>query len=191
MSAFDANVTSAPNGGYRINIPTDTAVVMFGTVTANWKQSVRAAFQHDGTQPGESMNDVYYTFEGSGQGLMSIGPIALPSVVPARTPVLAEETEDQMRVPEPITGPDSTNDGTSVTIRPSNRPRHLTLKFEADRPGAQAGTVASKVTWKKNKVTNYAIYFTFYTEDGGDGDNHDSTFTVNMVLAKKPRVAGK
>lgn len=188
MAAFDTNVIAESGGGFKINIPQNTAVVMFGTVTAGWTQNVSASLQHDGNNPGDSWSDRYYQLEGSGQGFLTVTGVAMPKV--ASSPPVAEGGATNLAAQPPIPASMASQGEPLINIQPSRSPRHIGLSFRAERPTA-SGTqsVDSKVKWVKSKVTNYAIYFTFYAEDGGDGDNHDCTFTVSMLLAAKPNAA--
>lgn len=118
-------------------------------MSAGWEQSVHVGFKHDSNTPGAVMSDVYYTFEGSGSGLMTLGPIAMPMVTPP-PPTGGQNVSASPPVPPNNWAPDSSEERTNVTIQPSSQPRHLDLSFSAARPDKQGTkSVQSNVMWKK------------------------------------------
>lgn len=178
MSSVDINVTAVPHTNpatvsYELLVPENYGAVLYGSVTAGWTQRVIAKlYNGNHTDPNSLL--VGYTFEGSGNKLLPLysmeGPITFPSPGVALGGVLSFFSEDSKTY--------------TATIEPATQPRKLVLEFAAQRPGQSF--VDSKTQFKKNKIANYAINFTFYTEDGFDGDNHDTTFSVGFVATKKP-----
>ncbi|KIM30817.1 hypothetical protein M408DRAFT_271038 [Serendipita vermifera MAFF 305830] len=67
----------------------------------------------------------------------------------------------------------------SVAITPADKARKILLKFEAQIP--DRGLQPSKVQHKENIVPKYAVFYTFYAEDGFDNDEHDTDFCISVL----------
>ncbi|KIM19632.1 hypothetical protein M408DRAFT_334321 [Serendipita vermifera MAFF 305830] len=71
----------------------------------------------------------------------------------------------------------------SAAITPADKARKILLKFEAQIP--DRGLQPSKVQHKENIVPKYAVFYTFYAEDGFDNDEHDTDFCISVLPTTK------